>query len=583
MVVKRTLMSEETLQEQLAEARETIRTLQQELAETNREVMALTLDLEERVEQRTAELREANRQLEQEVAERRRVEKALRQSEERFRVVMKSSSIVAAITDRDLRYVWIQNPHRDFDPEGVIGKRDDELADNEGARQLMRLKRKVLAREKGVRTEITFPLGDDSVTYDITAEPMRDAAGEVIGVTTAALDITARKRAEEELERYSEHLEDMVDQRTRELRESQERMAETLTLNETIIEASSLGITAYETSGDCVLANEPAARILGATREQVLDQNFRCIDSWQESNLLQAAETALDEERRTREEAHIVSTFGRDVWLDCRFVPFTLNGETRLLVVTDDVTERKRLQEQLIRQEKLATLGRLSGSVSHELRNPLGAIRNAAYFLQLVIDNPDPDVEEALGILEREVDRSEAVIKAMLDFARLEPPVRREVDLNDVLERTLERLEIPSEIEVAVRLDDGVCGIPGDPDQLGEVFFNIADNAIDAMPDGGRLMVESEATSDQEVTVSISDTGSGIPKRQQEQIFEPLFTTKAQGIGLGLAIVKTLVEGHGGTVEVESPAAGLEADGESRGTTFTVRLPLGGGKEADRR
>ena len=131
--------------------------------------------------------------------ERKQAQEVLEESEERFRVVMKGSSIIVSITNRELRYVWIQNSHPDFDPEAVIGKRDDELADNEGTQQLMQLKQQVIEREVGTRTEITFLLSTGSLTYDVTAEPLRDTSGRVIGVTTVALDITERKRAEKKL------------------------------------------------------------------------------------------------------------------------------------------------------------------------------------------------------------------------------------------------------------------------------------------------------------------------------------------------------------------------------------------------
>lgn len=161
-----------------------------------------------------------------------RVHEALRESEERFRVVMKSSAIVAAITDRDLRYVWIQNPHPDFRPDSIIGKRDDALTDGEGAKELMQLKRRVLEQGVGERTEITFALGDGSRTYDITAEPLRDTDGQVVGVITAAMDITERVEAEQELAAYQAELEAhraeleaRVDERTAELRKMVNLMA----------------------------------------------------------------------------------------------------------------------------------------------------------------------------------------------------------------------------------------------------------------------------------------------------------------------------------------------------------------------
>ena len=164
----------------------------------NRPVLAILRQVAE-IE---AELSLAQREIER----RKKAEATLRESEERFRVVMKGSGIVAAITDRDLRYVWIQHPDPDFDDEAVIGRRDDELADDEGRQQLMALKQQILRREAGARAEITLREGGESVTYDVTAEPLRDPDGAVIGVTTAALDISERRQAQEALQEANARL-----------------------------------------------------------------------------------------------------------------------------------------------------------------------------------------------------------------------------------------------------------------------------------------------------------------------------------------------------------------------------------------
>ena len=251
-------------------------------------------------------------------------------------------------------------------------------------------------------------------------------------------------------------------------------------------------------------------------------------------------------------------------------------------MVQERTRELQEAQEQLVRREKLAVLGQLAGGVGHELRNPLGAIKNAAYFLNMVIEDPDPEVKETLEILETEVGTSERIISSLLDFARPKPPIRRKVDVNKVVQEALSRATapcqgpgtgVPENVEVVSQLDKTLPTIMTDPDQLGQVFGNIIRNAIQAMPDGGQLVVKSEGrgepgTRPEWVAVSVADTGVGIPGENLDKLFEPLlFTTKAKGIGLGLAVTKTLVEGHGGSIEVESEVG--------KGSTFTLKLPIG--------
>jgi signal transduction histidine kinase len=236
-----------------------------------------------------------------------------------------------------------------------------------------------------------------------------------------------------------------------------------------------------------------------------------------------------------------------------------------------ELEARGRLQETLIRQEKLAVLERLASGVGHELRNPLGAISNAIYFLNMVLEEPEPDVKETLEILQREVKTSERIISSLLDFGRIKPPTRRKVDINEVVQEALSSATVPENVEVVSQLDGTLPIILADSNQLGQVFGNIILNAIQAMPEGGRLVVKTSGVSEklpksEWVAVSFTDTGVGIPEENLSKLFEPLFTTKPKGIGLGLALAKTLVEGHGGTVEVQSELG--------KGTTFTVRLPI---------
>jgi len=235
-------------------------------------------------------------------------------------------------------------------------------------------------------------------------------------------------------------------------------------------------------------------------------------------------------------------------------------------MVAQRTKELEDAQEQLVRKEKLAVLGQLAGGVSHELRNPLGAIKNAAYFLNMALEDPEPDVEETLEILEKEVETSEKIIWSLLDFARPNPLSLREVDVNGIVEEALSRVTVPENVQVVNQLNESLPTILADPDQIGQVFGNIIINAVQAMPDGGQLTLESEIDGQDGVAISISDTGGGISKENLDKVFEPLFTTKARGIGLGLAVTNALARRHGGAIEVRS-----EVD---KGSTFTIKLPV---------
>lgn len=261
-------------------------------------------------------------------------------------------------------------------------------------------------------------------------------------------------------------------------------------------------------------------------------------------------------------------------------------------MVEKRTTELQKAQERLIRQERLAALGQLSGGIAHELRTPLGAIGTATHLLNRALKEsaPEPQMREVLEMLEKEVWRAETIINSLLGFACAKPATWREVDINEVIQETLQRAPMPESVEVVSWFDGSVTTILADPDQLGLVFGNIILNAIQAMPAGGRLSVKTarlsgslarpnpqaegsksagvagEPSRCEWVAISFTDTGVGISRENVARLFEPLFTTRAKGIGLGLAVVKTLVEGHGGTVEVESE--------EGKGSTFTVKLPL---------
>jgi signal transduction histidine kinase len=154
----------------------------------------------------------------------------------------------------------------------------------------------------------------------------------------------------------------------------------------------------------------------------------------------------------------------------------------------------------------------------------------------------------------------------MLAYARARPPLRKTVDINQIFSEVLSRINVPKNIETVYTPGESLPGIMADKDQLDRAFGNIILNAIQAMPEGGRLTITIDTRDPGWLTISIADTGVGIPEENLGKVFEPLFSSKARGIGLGMAISKTFVEGHGGSIDVKSEIR--------KGTTFTIKLPV---------
>jgi PAS domain S-box-containing protein len=237
-------------------------------------------------------------------------------------------------------------------------------------------------------------------------------------------------------------------------------------------------------------------------------------------------------------------------------------------MVEQRTRELREAQEQLIRAERLATIGQLGASVGHELRNPLGIISNSVYYLNMKLKDAGEKVKKHLKIMEEEIAISNKIINDLLGFARGRKPILEKAHLNTMVEEALSRSPMPDNVTVITELGGDLPPLMVDANQIEQVFINLILNAAQAMPDGGRLEIATRA-GDGVIVAEFKDNGCGIPGENLEKIFEPLFTTRAKGIGLGLAVSKQLVEAHRGTIEVDSQVG--------RGTTFSVTLPISAG------
>jgi two-component system NtrC family sensor kinase len=252
------------------------------------------------------------------------------------------------------------------------------------------------------------------------------------------------------------------------------------------------------------------------------------------------------------------------------------DGSTVLLV--EDHTETRRLQEHLVQSEKLTAIGQLIAGVAHELNNPLASVLGFADFLVEAGDTP-PKLAEPLRVIQQEAQRAASIVKNLLTFARRQERERQRLPVGTILERTVALLKnqvMGLHVEMALALDAGLPEIDGHPNQLQQVFLNLANNAAQAIAATGRpgtVTVHARRWLDG-VAVDVTDDGPGIPQALHEKVFEPFFTTKAEGegTGLGLAICQGIVKEHGGRLTLTStPGAGA---------TFTVELPAAGAAPA---
>ncbi|HEX9023988.1 MAG TPA: ATP-binding protein [Geobacteraceae bacterium] len=256
--------------------------------------------------------------------------------------------------------------------------------------------------------------------------------------------------------------------------------------------------------------------------------------------------------------------------------------------------ELMKAQEELDRSERLAVVGRLAGSVGHELRNPLGVMSNAVYFLKTLLADGNDTIREYLEIIRQEIENSQRIISDLLDFSRNRPPQLRTVMLREMVHESLRKCVIPGNIELHADIPDSLPPVEIDPLQMGQVFQNLVVNAVQAMPKGGSVRIsarlvqgsgnEERGTKDNSiehgtlnvghdtdlVEISVADTGEGIAEENMRKLFQPLFTTKLRGVGLGLVVCRNLTEANGGRIDVESRPG--------KGATFTVTLPAAGAR-----
>lgn len=266
-------------------------------------------------------------------------------------------------------------------------------------------------------------------------------------------------------------------------------------------------------------------------------------------------------------EERIIKLDGTIVDVEMSAAQFTDEEGPAVLIMLRDVSERKRLQEQLRRTERIAELGTVASGMAHEIGTPMNVILGRAeYLMERVKDEP---IKKGLQTIVAQVERITKVMNQLLSFARRRTPERRRLAMSEVVENSVEIFQerlARNRIRVELTLDAACPPAHADADQMNQVLINLIMNAVHAMPDGGVLRL-GLLPAGNKIKLTVADTGHGIPPEVAAHIFDPFFTTKdfGKGTGLGLTVVKGILEEHGGSVSVESEPG--------TGTTFTILLP----------
>ncbi|MCJ7559610.1 PAS domain S-box protein [Candidatus Bathyarchaeota archaeon] len=515
------------------------------------------------------------------VTERRKTEKALRESDEKLRNVFAASP--DAITVTNLNGIIVDCNQATVDlhgyqsREGVIGKNAFVFIAKKDHEKAMQNLKKTLEHGSVKNLEYTCLTKDGrEFPAELSASAVRDASGKPEYFVAITKDVTNRKQAEEELA----------------VSEKKFR---------TIFEGARDGILAADAeTKKFVFANPMICEITGYSEQELLRLSVE--DMHSEKDLPYVMEAFSKQLQRKIEIAKDVPVLRKDrtvVYCDVNSYLLEI-GERKLIVgLFRDATERNKMeaqlkeysehleekveertnqlkeaQEQLLKAEKLAAIGEVAAMVGHDLRNPLQVITNTLYTSEKKSESipiTEKEILEKHGFLDlrsglkEQVEYMEKIVSDLQNYARPLKPKPVEIGLHQLINKTLSSLTVPENVKVSIVIEKDFPKLMLDPALMQRVFSNLITNALQAMPNGGKLTIR--ASKKEETTlISIEDTGAGIPDENLSKLFTPLFTTKAKGQGFGLPVCKRMVEAHDGNITVESKVG--------KGSTFTIKIPL---------
>ncbi len=398
---------------------------------------------------------------------------------------------------------------------------------------------------------------DGSLSQTIQSVGMFDIAFLVVGLLSARL---AERQSRSDVR----------------LAQATQSLANLRALHERIVESIRSGVVTTDLEGHIYTFNLAAEEITGYSQETVRGKDASIFFGELQGRINDSLHAVEAGEASPRFETDCLTPEGLRLRLGFSLSPlFSEANETTGVVITfQDLTQVRALEETSRRQDRLAAIGRMAASIAHEIRNPLAAMRGSIQMLRSEMDE-DSSQTELMEIILRESDRLNRIITDFLSYARPRSLTPTRVNVGDLLHQTFALLKHSPEIlenqEVIEELPEQPLFADVDEGQLKQVFWNLARNALQAMPNGGTLTAKLEKNLHSRIRISFADTGRGMTPDQVEHLFEP-FSSTTGGTGLGLSIVYQIIRDHGGTINVRSR--------EAQGTTITVELPAANSVES---
>ncbi|MCW3998703.1 MAG: PAS domain S-box protein [Candidatus Bathyarchaeota archaeon] len=504
------------------------------------------------------------------ITARKKTEIACKEAEERFRALVESTSDVIWQVDEDGVYTYVSPKIKDvlgYDPTEVVGKTPFDLLAQEDCEKILSQYVDIANRKEPFYNLENWNVAKDGslVLLETSGVPIIDEKGQLRGYRGIDRDITDRKKAQDTLGK------------------SEEKFAKAFN-------NSPIAITITRLEDGAVLdINESTYSLFGFSREEAIGKSSTDLGIWGNADQrVNFTRTLLSDGYLRNHEYEMYRKGGDKVVVNVSAELIEINGEDCILSSFIDVTERKRMEAQIeeynkrlealvaqrtaqLREaERLAAIGQTAGMVGHDLRNPLQTIVGELYLAKIEIsdiDDSDPGKAKMLESLQNLSDQVSYMDKIVSDLQTFVKPVtvqKQMLDLKQLISGVLTQVDVPRNVECT--LDVKALSAYADPQLLKRVLINLVTNAVQAMPNGGRLTVASTYIDGQKsVEVVVSDTGTGISDEIKPKLFMPLFTTKAKGQGFGLAVCKRVIEAQGGNIRFEST--------EGQGTTFFVTLP----------